>query len=302
MNFYEAKTEITLVCGDALASLKNIPDNFIQTCITSPPYFGLRNYEIDGQIGLEETPELYISRLVEVFREIKRVLRDDGTLWLNLGDSYARKNLIGIPWRVAFALQHDGWYLRSDIIWQKPNAIPESVKDRPTRSHEYVFLFSKSKKYYYNYEAIKEDAVNGDPNSPHGSIGTRSKNSGRRKQDEVGKRTYTGFNERYFSKPPLLKRNKRDVWTISVKPFLGSHFATFPPDLVVPCVLAGSSEGSVVADPFCGSGTVGMVSVQNNRRFIGIDLNPDYINISEKRIAFAMEEKENSSLIINACE
>ncbi|MFX4303023.1 DNA-methyltransferase [Alicyclobacillus tolerans] len=292
-----------------------MPDECVQCVITSPPYWGLRDYGVDGQIGLEENPEKYISRLVDVFREVRRVLRGDGTLWLNLGDSYwanrskkwsfvgktgkpelhmlrsdgishpflKPKDLIGIPWRVAFALQADGWYLRSDIVWAKPNAMPESATDRPTRSHEYIFLLSKSREYYYNGEAIKEEAVSGDPNSPRGSVGVLGKtmNSGRRKQDEVGKRQYTGFNDRY---KPLEKRNKRDVWTIPTSPYPGAHFATFPPALVEPCIVAGAPEWGVVLDPFNGAGTSGLVATRCGRRYIGIELNPDYVEISKRRI------------------
>ena len=281
-------------------------------CVTSPSYYGLRDYGVDGQIGLEQTPDEYIKKLVDVFREVKRVLRDDGTLWLNLGDSYAGsgmgaanypesasekqlsnhgsttasgraafipnglkpKDLIGIPWRVAFALQADGWYLRSDIIWAKPNPMPESVKDRPTKSHEYIFLLSKLRKYYYDYESIKETCVNGDSTSPRGSRGT-SPNAGRRKQDQTGNRTYTGFNDRY---EPVAKRNKRDVWTITPKPYRGAHYATFPSDLVEPCILAGCPEEGIILDPFVGSGTTIMVARNNNRHGVGLDLSWKYLN------------------------
>lgn len=271
-----------ILTGDALEWLRQLPDNSVNTCVTSPPYWGLRDYGIDGQIGLEETPEAYVERMIAVFREVRRVLRDDGTLWLNLGDSYAGsgkgawkvkdrqkevyipdpdspqcrlpkvpsglkpKNLIGIPWRVAFALQADGWYLRSDIIWYKPNAMPESVRDRPTKAHEYIFLLTKSERYYYDADAIKEDAVSGNPNRP--------------------------------------KRNKRTVWTVSTKPFKGAHFATFPPDLIEPCILAGCPEGGIVLDPFFGAGTTGLVARRHNRNFIGIELNPQYVEIAKNRI------------------
>lgn len=289
-----------------------LADQSVNCVVTSPPYYGLRDYGVDGQIGLEQTPDEYVQKLVDVFRECKRVLRDDGTLWLNLGDSYngsgkagnspeyqkrhtefgkpsthisrfgmptkinnlKPKDLIGIPWRVAFALQADGWYLRSDIIWAKPNPMPESVKDRPTRSHEYIFLLSKSQRYYYDYESIKEVCVNGDPTSPRGSRGT-SPNAGRRKQDCTGNRTYTGFNGRY---EPVAKRNKRDVWTVTPKPYRGAHYATFPPDLILPCILAGCHEGGIVLDPFVGSGTTVMVANQNNRNGIGLDLSWKYLD------------------------
>lgn len=305
----------TILIGDALEKLREIDSGTVDCCVTSPPYYGLRNYGVDGQIGLEESPEAYIERLVCVFKEVKRVLREDGTLWVNLGDSYAGsggagsqfgqlekegfnlykqkslpqnckpKDLIGIPWMLAFALRADGWYLRQDIIWHKPNPMPESVKDRCTKSHEYIFMLSKSPKYYYDADAIKEPCVNGDPASPRGSKGPKTKNSGRRdKQGELGKQTYTGFNERYFSKPALTHRNKRDVWTVTTKPYKGSHFATFPPDLIEPCILAGSRVGGVVLDPFMGSGTTCMVAKQNGRGYIGIDLNPEYVELAKKRI------------------
>lgn len=261
--------------GDVIEALRTLPDESIHCCVTSPPYFGLRDYGQNGQIGLEKTPEEYVSKMLEVFREVRRVLRADATLWLNLGDSYngsggaggdycpgglkegqpkypgsaalKPKDLIGIPWRVALALQNDGWYLRSDIIWSKANCMPSSVTDRPTSSHEHVFLLTKSARYFYDNEAIKEDCVNGDPTSSRGSKGASSPNAGLRKQDAVGKNTYTGFNDRY---EPLLKRNKRDVWTISTQPFPGAHFAVMPEALVEPCILAGTSEKGCC--PKCG--------------------------------------------------
>ena len=275
---------------DCLEGLKLLDDNSIDCCVTSPPYYGLRDYGVDGQIGLENTLEEYIKNLVIVFREVKRVLKDEGTLWLNLGDSYAGsgkvpaslkpKDLIGVPWRVAFALQENGWYLRQDIIWHKPNAMPESVKDRPTKAHEYIFLFSKSKHYYYDYEAIKEPCVNGDPNPPKGSKGVLGNmHQGRRKQDLVGKPQYTGFNARY---KPREYRNKRSVWTIPTKPFKEAHFATFPEKLIEPCILAGCPVGGIVLDPFMGSGTTAQVALELQRNFVGFELNPKYIEIAGK--------------------
>lgn len=311
-----------IIFGDALAELKKLPDNSVSCCVTSPPYYGLRDYGTDGQIGLEATPIEYVEKMVGIFREVRRVLRPDGTLWLNIGDSYAgsgkgrradgthqeggkqgtnkgtiigelhrttvagvkRKDLIGIPWMLAFALRADGWYLRSDIIWDKPNAMPESVRDRPTRSHEYIFLMTKSCKYYYDADAIKEPAVNGDRSSVRGSSAAYKPNAGRRKQDAVGKSRYTGFNSRYFSDTPKKKRNKRDVWRVTVKPYKGAHFATFPPDLIEPCVLAGCPSGGIVIDPFMGSGTTGIVAKKNGRGFIGIDNNIEYCRMADKRM------------------
>jgi DNA modification methylase len=301
--------------GDALNVLKAMPDQSINTCITSPPYWGLRDYGVDGQLGLEPTPAEYVANLVEVFREVRRVLRDDGTLWLNLGDSYASvhtggqksakstvgsnmpgvqeirqpkanpqeyglkdKDLVGIPWRVALALQADGWYLRSDIIWHKPNALPESVKDRPTKAHEYIFLLSKSRKYYYDADSIKEPSSDLEKSKkryekPFGG----KKAEELLKTDQVHTRT---IGMREFDG----KRNKRTVWTVPTRPFPEAHFATFPPDLIEPCVLAGCPIGGVVLDPFVGSGTTLLVATRNHRRSIGIELNPDYIKIAERRL------------------
>ncbi len=302
--------------GDVLDKLKEIPGGTVQTCVTSPPYWGLRDYGHDGQIGLEKTPEEYVAKLVEVFREVKRVLPDDGTLWLNLGDSYVganntnnggnanlgsqpgrtfdqsakaqwkelpTKNLVGIPWRVAFALQADGWYLRSDIIWHKPNPTPESVTDRPTKSHEYIFLLSKSAKYYYDAEAIKETAVEGDngryarqnwdnKSAPDGrKNGIRPRQFGATRQDgtfrqDIGN-TFTDNGT----------RNKRSVWTITTKPYSGAHFATFPPEIPELCIKAGSKVGDTVLDPFAGSGTTLIVAKELFRDFIGIELNEKYV-------------------------
>lgn len=296
-----------ILIGDALEILKGMRAESVDCCITSPPYYNLRDYGIEGQIGLETTPEEYISKLTEIFREVRRVLKNDGTLWLNIGDSYAGsgkgkkdihttnkgnkgsknnsalqgnfrsaeikpKDLIGIPWLLAFSLRADGWYLRQDIIWNKPNAMPESVKDRCTRSHEYIFLMSKSRKYYYDIEAIMEEAVTSDRSHPRGSKGTSTPNMGRRKQDEFGNRRYTG-----------LKRNKRDVWNISTCGYKGAHFATFPLKLIEPCVLAGSREEGFVLDPFCGSGTVGEAAKIHGRNFIGIEINQQYAEIASER-------------------
>ena len=327
-----------IITGDVLEVIKELPDCCCSTCVTSPPYYGLRNYGTYGQIGLEETPDKYIERLVEVFREVRRVLKDDGTLWLNMGDSYAGSNgngtrqtkwrtadvykseknynlrkatgrkddgckpkdLIGIPWLLAFALQADGWYLRADIIWQKPNAMPESVKDRPTRAHEYIFLLSKSAKYYYNAEAIKEPAVGFDNAAPAGSMGTARPNSRRRgnaktfrgggayTHDQAAENSASVERDSHgLATNETGKRNRRTVWTIATRPYKGAHFATFPEELVRPCILAGSRPGDTVLDPFCGSGTTGAVAIQEGRDFIGIEINPEYCALSKQRIGEA---------------
>jgi DNA modification methylase len=306
--------------GDALEVLKTFPDGCVNCCITSPPYYRLRDYGIDGQIGMESTPTEYVSKLISIFYEVKRVLRNDGTLWLNLGDSYAGsgkagsnpdyqkkhtqfgqierkerlckpqsaksiglkpKDMIGIPWMVAFALREAGWYLRCDIIWNKTNCMPESVTDRLTKSHEYIFLLSKSREYYYDIESIKEPALNGEV-KPRGSKGSLRPHSGRRKQDMIGNPTYTGFNQRYKG---IERVNKRSVWTLPASQCKDAHFATFPEDLIKPCILAGCSEQGIALDPFFGSGTTGVVASDLNRNYVGIELNPEYIEIAKKRLA-----------------
>jgi site-specific DNA-methyltransferase (adenine-specific) len=269
------KLEESLILeGNSLEILRLLPSNSIQCVITSPPYWGLRDYNINGQIGLEPSLQEFINHLVAIFNEIKRILRDDGTLWLNIGDGYTSgnrgyrasdkknparamtvrpntpeglkpKDLQGIPWRLAFALQDDGWYLRSDIIWNKPNAMPESVKDRPTRAHEYLFMLTKSEQYYYNYEASREIGLNGD------------------------------------------YRNRRSVWNINTQSFQEAHFATFPSKLVEPCLLISSKPGDFVLDPFFGSGTVGVVCIQNERQYVGLEINPEYVEIAANRLGIA---------------
>lgn len=262
-----------IMVGDSRKKLALFPDNTFQMCVTSPPYWGLRDYAVEGQIGAESTIDQYIGDLVSIFREVRRVLREDGTLWLNIGDSFTSggrtwrdadkknqargmsyrpptpeglkpKDLIGIPWRVALALQQDGWYLRTDIIWHKPNCQPESVKDRPTRSHEYIFLMSKSEDYFYDNETIKEQAKDGET-----------------------------------------RRNRRSVWSINTEPYNGAHFAVFPPELVRLCVLAGSNPGSVVLDPFFGAGTTGLACIENARGFVGIELKEEYAELARQRLA-----------------
>jgi len=266
-----------IIQGDCREALKQIDAGSVHTCVTSPPYFGLRDYGGgEGEIGSEQEVEEYVNAMVDVFREVRRCLRDDGTVWLNLGDSYMsqknvapppqsiggqrdmptfipgnrrdqkglkHKDLIGIPWRVAFALQADGWWLRQDIIWSKPNPMPESVADRCTKSHEYIFLLSKKSHYYYDNEAIKETSVSCEE-----------------------------------------KKNKRSVWTVNTKGYKGAHFAVYPKNLILPCILAGCPEGGTVLDPFTGSGTTAIVALENNRNFVGTELNPEYIKIAENRI------------------
>lgn len=267
--------DVRIIEGDSRRALAAIPDSVFQCCVTSPPYWGLRDYGIDGQIGAENDPDSYIADLVGIFREVRRTLREDGTLWLNIGDSYTSgdrrwrapdkknpgramsyrpptpkglkpKDLIGVPWRLALALQADGWFLRSDIVWNKPNCQPESVKDRPTRAHEYVFLMSKAESYLYDFDAIQEPSANG--NAP---------------------------------------KNRRTVWNINTNGFHGAHFAVFPPELVRLCILAGSKPGGVVLDPFFGSGTVGLVCREYQRQCVGIELNPDYVKMALDRIGHA---------------
>lgn len=248
-----------------------------QTCVTSPPYFGLRDYGHAGQIGMGQTPDQYIEAMVEVFRGVRDVLADDGTLWLNLGDSYgAAKQLMGIPWRVALALQADGWYLRQDIIWHKPNPMPESVRDRCTKAHEYIFILTKSPKYFFDSDAIKEPSIwyGKDARSDKGNI----RYEGKRTQDTSGKNGQQGF------ATVTEFRNKRSVWTITTKPFKGAHFATFPADLIEPCILAGSRIGDVVLDPFMGSGTTAMVARKLGRKYIGCELNESYGELQDARI------------------
>jgi len=350
--------------GDNLATMKTWPDAFVHTCVTSPPYFALRDYgtasweggdascahsvggqvpdgkapgaisagvrpgvdaskcrkcgakRIDQQIGLEATPEAYVARLVELFREVRRVLRDDGTLWLNLGDSYNAyngnrgteseyagkrnamepafpaghglmakglkpKDLIGIPWMVALALRADGWYLRCDIIWAKKNCMPESVTDRPTKAHEYIFLLSKSEKYFYDAEAIKEAIT-------ESSIARVAQNDGRPVLNTDRKRDSTQAEQTLdiaAMVPADGRRNKRSVWNVALKPFNEAHFATFPPDLISPCVLAGAPRGGVVLDPFMGAGTTALVAATHDRQYIGCELNPEYKSIADARVA-----------------
>lgn len=343
---------------NCLIGLKNLPDNSIDCCVTSPPYFGLRDYGTAEQIGLEETPELFIDALVQVFSEVKRVLKPDGTLWLNLGDSYTanatgsqgnnlstlqggkstqieagkrpnkkgeglkQKDLIGIPWMAAFALRSAGWYLRQDIIWHKPNPMPESVTDRCTKSHEYIFLMTKSPKYYYDQDAIRttvkdstvqrmmqqiedqkgSERVPGKTNGAMKAVGPGRKpapqdNRGGNQGSTNGIKAYshrgtgdkklTGHSGNFDSDGNLIgdgMANKKSVWTVTTKPFSEAHFATFPQDLIVDCIKAGCPEGGIVLDPFMGAGTTALVARKLNRNYIGFELNPEYLKIAEKRL------------------
>lgn len=264
-----------ILIGDVRQRLRDLADESVHCVVTSPPYFGLRDYGCDGQIGLEPTPDAYVAEMVAVFREVRRVLRQDGTFWLNLGDSYGKgKQLVGIPWRVAFALQNDGWYLRQDIIWAKPNPMPESVRDRCTRSHEYIFLMTKTPSYVFDIDAIKEPSIDA------GKIkGGRSGYI----QHSAGGHNKDGLSAN-GAKPIAEKRNKRSVWTIAPKAFPGAHFATFPPDLIRPCIKAGCPEGGTVLDPFFGAGTTGLVAAELNRSCIGVELNPAYAAIAQQRL------------------
>ena len=334
--------------GDCIEMMKTLPARSVNCCVTSPPYFGLRDYGHEGQIGLEETPDAYVAKLVAVFREVKRILRDDGTLWLNLGDSYVgatsqhkeggsagensciskktmsgipqsgrgnrnramnsigltMKQLIGIPWRVAFALQSDGWYLRQDIIWHKPNPMPESVTDRCTKAHEYVFLLTKSERYYYDSEAVSEpvsvsttarlsqpslslqagsDRVPGKTNGPMKAVGPRF--GGNKFGDSDDPKHATKSGNVYQIPDANGRRNRRSVWTITTKPFSGAHFAVMPPDLADLCIRAGCPEGGVVLDPFGGAGTVGLVADRLGRDAVLCELNPEYAELARRRIA-----------------
>lgn len=262
--------------GDCLESLRAMPNQSVHCCVTSPPYFGLRDYGMDGQIGLEDTPQAFVARLVEVFREVRRVLRDDGTLWLNLGDSIVRKQMLGIPWRVAFALQADGWYLRQEIIWSKPNPMPESVRDRCTKAHEQIFLLSKSPRYYFDSEAIKEPVAESSAARLAQPTLAQQAGSARVPGKTNGNMKAVGNGE---------TRNKRSVWTVTTKPFKGAHFATFPPDLIEPCILAGCPVGGTVLDPFGGSGTTAGVALKHGRQSVLCELNPEYAAMIPARVA-----------------
>lgn len=287
--FQEFKPINTILHGDAWIVSKSLPSDYVQSIVTSPPYFGHREYSEDQKLALQEfgredDPNDYVQKLVSLFDELKRVLREDGTVWLNLGDTYRKEQLLGIPWRVALALQDAGWYLRSEIIWNKPNAMPSSVKNRPTTAHEHVFLLAKSKDYFYNADAIRE---------PHVTFTDASKMKGGR--NHFGKRNGTpeaGKNQgnhnlhdgRWDQAFHPLGRNKRTVWDISLGKFRDTHFAVFPEELVKNCILASTREQDIVLDPFMGSGTTAYVAKKNGRNYLGIELVPKYIKIAEKRL------------------
>lgn len=339
-----------ILVGDCIDMMRTLPDQSVQCCVISPPYYGLRGYGMPGQIGLAETPAEFVCRLVQVFREVRRVLRDDGTLWVNMGDTYAsiaggyapggsagkqdmvsqstrgavlrgkrrspptglkQKDLMGIPWRLAFALQDDGWYLRQDIIWHKPNPMPESTRDRCTKSHEYLFLLSKCPRYFYDQDAIREpvalssvvrlaqdleqqlgsDRVPGKANGPMKAVRSQrdsfKREGSKREQAIPGHALGTHRPERQESAYPLDTRNKRSVWTVPTQGFKGAHFATFPPELIRPCILAGAPRGGVVLDPFGGAGTTAVVAMQEGRKSILCELNPEYAAMAERRLAAA---------------
>jgi DNA modification methylase len=322
-----------VLVGDAVERLAELPDGSVRTCVTSPPYWGLRDYGNDGQLGLEPTPQEFVENLCKVFDEVWRVLADDGTVWVNLGDSYAgsgkggqsaekrsanwqpeysnkglvpeglkAKDLVGIPWRFAFAMQDRGWYLRQDIIWAKPNPMPESVTDRCTKAHEYIFLLTKNPRYYFDHEAIKEPAsaesaarenrgrseghknANGVPGQTAHSM-HRPRFGGKKYGDSDDKKFSTYSGNEYVANDT---RNKRSVWTVNTKGYKEAHFAVYPPELITPCVLAGSAEGDTVLDPFSGSGTTGEVALTHGRNYVGVELNPEYAALSEKRITNAI--------------
>lgn len=304
-----------IICADALDGLKTIESESVDMCVTSPPYYGLRDYGVNGQIGIEQTPEAYIARLTEIFTEVRRVLKKDGTLWVNIGDSYAGsgkgpmtisangknkgvfdmtnriyevpkvwkgikpKDLIGIPWMLAFSLRNSGWYLRSDIIWHKLNCLPESVKDRPTKTYEHIFLLSKSSKYYYDYEAIQEPLKQVSKERYKRGRSDKSKYGGENIQQNINRQRddYSLFNQEY--------RRKRDVWEVSTNTYkMDEHFAMYPEKLIEPCILAGSRIGGIVLDPFFGSGTTGAVAKRLGREYIGIDINSRYCDKAQARI------------------
>lgn len=325
--FYD-RDGVTLYQGDCREALRGLPPESVQCVVTSPPYWGLRDYSVEGQFGMEGSLDEYVARLVETFREVRRALRPDGVLWLNIGDSYAgswgaqgrqgktgelagrsacavrqiaaaakrtsgtgarqpglkAKDLVGVPWSVAFALRADGWWLRSDVIWEKPNPMPESVEDRPTRAHEYLFLMSKSRKYFYDADAIKEPLKHPDDSTADDLARAFSRRRETRPNASQGPAKLSGEHPS--------TRNRRSVWRIAPEPFRGAHFATFPTALVEPCILAGSRPGDLVLDPFNGAGTTGLVAARLGRRYVGVDLSAAYLDMSIERIERATRQRQ----------
>lgn len=327
-----------ILIGDCIDSMRSLAAGSVRCCVTSPPYWGLRDYGMPGQLGLESTPDEYVAKMVAVFREVRRVLADDGTLWLNLGDSYTSggrdtfgtftpdskqathanikqtprakqpeglkpKDLVGIPWMMAFALRADGWYLRSDIIWSKPNPMPESVRDRPTKAHEYIFLLSKQERYYFDHDAIKEKGayfgLTGQDESGYKDAKAYNGKHAKADKQRGHSRRRAGFNDRWdaMSKDEQCSRmrNSRSVWNIATQPFAEAHFATFPEELADRCVRAGSAIGDTVLDPFGGSCTVGAVACPLGRNFIGCELNPEYVAMAKDRIGLACKPNTHRS-------
>ncbi len=281
------KLESQILCGDSRSALRDLPDACVDTIVTSPPYYLQRDYDDPRQVGEEKSPEEYVDSLVQVFEECRRVLRDSGTLWLNLGDKYVNKRLLGMPWRVAFALSDAAWLLRSDIIWHKPNAMPHPVSTRPTTDHEYLFLFSKSEEYYYDADAIREPHVTFSENSK--MKGGRNHFGKRNGTPEAGKNSGNSnlHDARWDQAFHPKGRNKRTVWSIALGKFREAHFAVFPPKLIEPCILAGSPAAGVVLDPFFGAGTVGVVATELGRKYIGVELNASYVDLARARISAA---------------
>lgn len=278
--------ENKILLGHSIDTLKNIPAETVNCIVTSPPYFNQRDYNAEGQVGNEATPEDYIRNLVKIFSECKRVLKEDGSLWLNLGDKYLNGNLLGMPWRVALALQEDGWILRNDIVWHKPNAMPHSAKNRLTPDHEYIFFFTKkSKGYFYDQDAIREEHVTFSKDSKmkggrnhfgkKGSTPEKGKNKGNSNLHDAR------WDQAFHPKG----RNKRTVWSVSLSKFRGAHFAVFPEKLIEPCILAGCPKNGLVMDPFFGSGTTGFVALKNDRKYLGLEINPEYIEIAKTRLS-----------------
>jgi DNA modification methylase len=288
----------TVICGDALEVLKTLPAESVQTCVTSPPYYGLRDYGEDGQLGQEQSPREYIAKLTEIFREVRRVLKSNGTLWLNIADIWANKqriegikpkDMLGIPWALAFALRADGWYLRADIIWQKTNPLPEGVRDRPAKSYEHIFLLAKSPQYYFDYLSIQERVKQSTIERGRNAVGVNKYTEGVPGQGVVqGIFAPRGRGEKNTTE----WCRKRDVWTTATSSYHGAHFATYPVELITPCILAGCPEGGVVLDPFFGSGTTGVAAVRNKRRYIGIELSPEYCEMARERILKEQETRK----------